>query len=85
MVRIILGSWIWIRIRIRVKSQVRIKVKIYELEWLKMEPGRAVDAHKEAWRLKMEPWRVCRTVVVDSQHFDEKRDPDRIGSGFALK
>ncbi len=50
-----------------------------------MEPGRAVDAHCEAWRLKMEPWRVCRTVVVDSHHFDEKHDPGRIGYGFALK
>jgi hypothetical protein len=30
----------------------------------------------EAWRIKMEPWRVCRTVVADSHHFDEEQDPD---------
>ncbi len=30
----------------------------------------------EAWRLKMEPWRVCWPVVEDSQHFDEEQDPD---------
>jgi hypothetical protein len=30
----------------------------------------------EAWRLKMEPWRVCRPVVADSHHFDEEQDPD---------
>jgi hypothetical protein len=25
----------------------------------------------EAWRLKMEPWRVCIAVFADSDHFDE--------------
>jgi hypothetical protein len=30
----------------------------------------------EAWRLKMEPWRVCRQVVADSHHFVEEQDPD---------
>jgi hypothetical protein len=30
----------------------------------------------EAWRLKMEPWRVYITVVADSYHFDEEQDPD---------
>jgi hypothetical protein len=25
----------------------------------------------EAWRLKMEPWRVYRPVVTDSHQFDE--------------
>jgi hypothetical protein len=24
----------------------------------------------------MEPWRVCRTVVADSHHFDEEEDPN---------
>jgi hypothetical protein len=28
----------------------------------------------------MEPWRVCRPVVADSQHFDEGQDPDPHGS-----
>jgi hypothetical protein len=31
---------------------------------------------KEAWRLKMEPWRVCRPVVAGSLHFDKEQDPD---------
>ncbi len=30
----------------------------------------------EAWRLKMEAWRVYRIVVADSHHFDEELDPD---------
>jgi hypothetical protein len=30
----------------------------------------------EAWRLKMEPWMVCRPVVADSHHSDEKQDPN---------
>jgi hypothetical protein len=29
----------------------------------------------EAWRLKMELWMVCRTVVADSHHCDEVQDP----------
>ncbi len=37
----------------------------------------------------MEPWRVCRPVVEDSQHFDESRVRIRIEvkscSGSALK
>jgi hypothetical protein len=37
-----------------------------------MEPGRAVDAHMEAWRLKMEPWRVWNFVEEQDQ------DPDGI-------
>jgi hypothetical protein len=32
----------------------------------------------EAWRLKMEPWRVYRPMVEDSQHFDEEQDRIRI-------
>jgi hypothetical protein len=40
-----------------------------------MEPWRAVDAQMEAWRLNMEPWKVCRPVV-DSHHFDEEQDPE---------
>jgi hypothetical protein len=30
----------------------------------------------EAWRLKMQPWRFYIPVVEDTQHFDEKQDPD---------
>jgi hypothetical protein len=32
----------------------------------------------EARRLKMEPWTVCRQVVADLHHFDDKQDPVRI-------
>jgi hypothetical protein len=53
------------------------KEKIQELKRLKIEPWKTVTvgAHKGAWRLKMETWRVCRPVVADSHHFDEQ-DPD---------
>jgi hypothetical protein len=61
-----------------VKSQIRIriKVKILEPERLKMEPGRAVDAHNGGVKFKMEAWRVCRLLVADSHHFDEGQDPN---------
>jgi hypothetical protein len=32
----------------------------------------------EAWRFKMEPWRVCRPVVAESHHFEEEKDPDPV-------
>jgi hypothetical protein len=35
----------------------------------------------EAWRLKMEPWRMYRTVDADSHHFEEELDADP-GSAF---
>ncbi len=41
-----------------------------------MEPWRALYAHNRGMRLKMEPRRVCRTVVADLHHFDEEQDPD---------
>ncbi len=30
----------------------------------------------EAWVLKMEQWRVCRPLIVDSHHFDKEQDSD---------
>jgi hypothetical protein len=30
----------------------------------------------EAWRLKIEPWRVNRPVIAESHHFVEEQDPD---------
>jgi hypothetical protein len=30
----------------------------------------------EAWRLKMELWRVGRPMVAYSHHFDEEQDPE---------
>jgi hypothetical protein len=30
----------------------------------------------EAWRLKMEPWRLYRLVVADSHRLEEELDPD---------
>jgi hypothetical protein len=42
----------------------------------------------EAWRLKMEPGRIYRPVVADSQHFEDELDPEpdplwskKLGSG----
>jgi hypothetical protein len=46
---------------------------------LKKEPWVAVEAHKftmEAFRLKMELWKIFRPVVADSHHFDKEKDPD---------
>jgi hypothetical protein len=67
-----------IRIRIEVKNwiRIRIKVKIQKL----FRGSKAVEdrgrPQMEAWGFKMEPWRVCRPVVADCHHFDEKQDPD---------
>jgi hypothetical protein len=52
---------------------IRIKVKLQESQNGAVE-GRVLLT-MEAWRLKMEPWRVCRQVIA---HFDEEQDPDRI-------
>jgi hypothetical protein len=30
----------------------------------------------EAWRLKIEAWRVYGIMVAESHHFDEEKDPD---------
>jgi hypothetical protein len=30
----------------------------------------------EAWRLKLEPWRVGGQVVAGSHHFEEEQEPD---------
>jgi hypothetical protein len=32
----------------------------------------------EAWRLKMQTWRVCRPVVADLHHLDEEQVQIRI-------
>ncbi len=55
----------------------------------------------ESWRLKLEPWRVCKPMVADSHHFEmqysdpdshqsDKSDPDshqnkKTGSGWKVK
>jgi hypothetical protein len=35
----------------------------------------------------MEPWRVCRPVIADSDHYDEEQDPDRneVNSGIRIR
>jgi hypothetical protein len=30
----------------------------------------------EAWRLKIEPWRICIPAEADSHHMTEDQDPD---------
>ncbi len=42
-----------------------------------MEPWRAKDAHIGGWRLKMNPCRICRPLVANSQHVDEEQGPDQ--------
>ncbi len=42
----------------------------------------------EEWRLKMEPWRVCRPVVADVLYNDEEQDLDSSGrflTGIKMK
>ncbi len=45
----------------------------------------------KAFRLKMEPWRICRPVVADLTHYDEKQNTSgsalkwKAGSGSAMK
>jgi hypothetical protein len=36
---------------------------------------RAVETQVEAWRLQIEPWRVCIPLVADFHYFDEEQDP----------
>jgi hypothetical protein len=60
----------WIRIRIS------IKVKTQELQRIKMKLWRALVLTMDAWRLRMEPWRVCRPVAADSHSMDEEQVPD---------
>ncbi len=43
---------------------------------VKLSGGGSWTLTMEAWRLKIEPWRVCSPVVADSHLFDEKQDPD---------
>jgi hypothetical protein len=45
-----------------------------ELWRLKIKSLRMLATAMEAWRNKMEPWRLCRHFVADSHHFDEKQD-----------
>jgi hypothetical protein len=79
-IRIVFESGIWIRIQIRIRVEsrlrIRIKVKIQELSTrFKMEPWKTVGT-PEAWRLKMEAWRVCRPMVAESHHHGEEQDAD---------
>jgi hypothetical protein len=61
------------RLRIRIciifGSRIRIRISIRVKSWIRM-------LKMEAWRLKMEPWRVCGLVVADSHHFEKELDPD---------
>jgi hypothetical protein len=56
------------------------------LKGSKMEPWTLTI---EAWKLKREPWRVCRPVVADLHHFDEENVPfphlSRTGSSIEVQ
>jgi hypothetical protein len=68
------GSWIQTRIGVGrwIQIRIRIEVKIQELYRLKISRGGSRTLTMDAWRLKMEPWRV----VADSNHFDKEQDSD---------
>ncbi len=75
-IRIIFGIWIRIRTHIRVKAGSALKSKVESLRGSKSSRGGPWTLTMEAWKLKIEPWRVCRPLVADSYHFDEELDPD---------
>ncbi len=56
-------SWIRIRFKVNIPGFMRLKMGLWALTM-------------EAWRLKMNPKRICRPVVADSHHFDEELDLD---------
>jgi hypothetical protein len=43
------------------------------LEWSHGGPWTLI---MEAWKLKMEPWRISRPLFADFHDFDEKQIPD---------
>ncbi len=55
-----------------------MEVKIQKSWRLKIEPWRAVDAHSGDLEARNKTLGVCRPVVADSHHFEEKlaQDPD---------
>jgi hypothetical protein len=59
------------------RIQTCIRLKIQELCRLKMELWRAVETQVEAWRLPIEPWRVCRPLVADLHYVDEEQDQSK--------
>ncbi len=67
-----------IRIGIRVKSWIRIRIKseIQKLYRPKIEPWRAVDAHNGGLEAQYEALEIYRSVVTDSDHFEEELDQD---------
>jgi hypothetical protein len=65
------GSRIQHRICIRVKSRIRIRITVKRRIRIRIKVK-----IQELRRLKMEPWRVCRSVVADWHDFDEDPDPD---------
>ncbi len=62
----ILGSWLQVWISIILGSWIRILIRMES--WIRI--------HNRGMEVKMEPWRVCRSVVADSHHLDEEQDPD---------
>jgi hypothetical protein len=56
-------------------SEFALKSKYRRFRCLKQSRGMPWMLTIEAWRLKMEPWRIYRPVVTDSHQFDEEQDP----------
>jgi hypothetical protein len=75
-IRIILGSRIRIRSRAKNGSGLKSILRSRSLRDSKWSQGVLKTITMEAWRLKMEMWRVCRPMVADSHHFDEEQDAD---------
>jgi hypothetical protein len=67
-----LGSRARIRIRVKAGSASAIMSEFRSFRGSKWSLGGLWTITVEAWRLKMEPWRVCRPVVANSHHIDEE-------------
>jgi hypothetical protein len=60
-------------------SRIRIQVKLQALQRAKkLSQSGPWTLTLEAWRLKMGPQRLCRSVVADLHHFDEEQNRIRI-------
>jgi hypothetical protein len=59
----------WIRIRIKKSKKFRgFRGSKWSLE--------TVDAQNGGVEAQIEPWRVCRPVVINSHNLDDEQDPD---------
>jgi hypothetical protein len=91
-IRVIFGSWIRIRMawECKVGSGSAIKYKFRSFRGSDWSCGGPGTLTMEAWRLKIEPWRVSGPVIADSHHlkwtaWSGSSLKWKAGSGSAIK